>query len=118
MRYYPHSANDFQSNQKISDLPCVYAITTDGFKHIKIGKSINMKQRMKNIQSGCPFKLFYWLQIRTPLAGDVEGYLHKWFEDYRTVGEWFEIPKSKIDDLMDFFEHTNREIRKVSNALL
>jgi hypothetical protein len=110
---YSHNINDFDNGVKISDLPYVYVLATEDFKFIKIGTTKSIKQRIRNIQSGCPFPLNFWTCIRTPKAKEVEKYLHSAYSKYRTNGEWFCLPDNKLDELLKFTINTNKHVREV-----
>lgn len=113
-----HTKSDFSTELNISKLPMVYVLSTDDFKYIKIGQTKTPGQRFINIQSGCPFKLFLWLGIRTPKAKYVEKTLHEKFEHRRLHGEWFSLSDGELDELSRLFLTTNCHIREVRNALL
>jgi len=103
---------------KMKDLPMVYAIEAEDLKYVKIGRTKNFKQRLNNIQSGCPFKLRLWLQIRTFSPKETEEYLHSQLNHCLLRGEWFSPNESDQDYLIDFFAGQNLETRRVINALL
>jgi hypothetical protein len=60
-----------------------------GFKttHIKIGYTSDLNRRIKELQTGCPFKL----KVLATMQGDsqTEAGLHLMFASKRAVGEWF-----------------------------
>lgn len=118
MNYYPHHLSNFNSETRVSRLPMVYILTTRNFEYIKIGKTKSPKQRFINIQSGCPFELFLWLCIRTPLPAQVEMELHKIMRHCQTRGEWFTPDEADLDALIEFFHMTNASVRDAANALL
>lgn len=62
-----------------------YFITTRRWEFVKIGKTCNIKQRIRELQFSCPDRL-YCVCI---LEGDREHALHKKFADLRSHGEWF-----------------------------
>lgn len=116
--YYPHSPADFSELRKIKDLPMVYVITTADFAHIKVGLTKCMRQRLSNIQSGCPFSLSLWLAIRTPIPEKIEQYVHNQLRQHNTRGEWFSPDAPALDWMVRFFTETNRNVREVANALV
>ena len=118
MHYYQHSIADFDKNTKISKLPLVYVLSCPNLEYIKIGMTTSPKQRFSNVQSGCPFKLFLWLCIRTPTPKEVERALHEKFKIFRTRGEWFKIDSDAADLIVDFFAKTNADVRNKRDALL
>ena len=70
----------------------VYFIT-DGHGHIKIGKADDTYQRIKELQTGNPYKLTFLLTVFMNSISDafeLEQKLHAKFAKYRMEGEWFE----------------------------
>ena len=118
MNYYDHKGIIFNKNIKIKDLPVVYVVCTNDFQYIKIGHTKNLKQRLTNLQSGCPFFIYVWLSIRTPIPINIEYFLLDKFKNKKLRGEWFSLNDIDIKWLIDFFSETNIHIREVCNALL
>ena len=79
----------------------VYFIT-DNHGHIKIGKTDDTYKRLKELQTGNPYKLSILLTIMMTSVNDafsLEQELHQLFKDYRLEGEWFEAePVFKVID--------------------
>lgn len=113
-----HEPSDFEIDKKLTQYPKVYVLITKDFDYIKIGTALNIKKRMSNIQSGCPFNLTSWLAVPTPLARHIETGLHDVFNEYNLRGEWFHLPSDQLDLLMDFFNMVNAQVREVRDALL
>lgn len=70
----------------------VYFIT-DGRGHIKIGKADDTFKRLKELQTGNPFKLSFLLTVMLGSAAEafeLEQILHSMFAQYQMEGEWFE----------------------------
>ena len=118
MDLYVHSAGDFKPPIKISKLPSVYVIATHGFEFIKIGKTKSIKQRLGNLQSGCPFFLFLWCGIRSPKINEIEKELHSMMSHCRIRGEWFSPTHEDLDKIFDYCKLTNQNVKGVVDALL
>lgn len=118
MDFFPHQIGDFAERKPISKLPLVYVLITRQFEYIKIGRTKHIKQRLSNIQSGCPFMLALWLGIRTPKDCEIEKHLHNSMRHVHLRGEWFIPQVEDLNYLLDFFNLTNQNVREVSNALL
>jgi hypothetical protein len=73
----------------------VYLIgAADGTGPTKIGKSIDVKSRLANLQSGSPVPLtVLWV---TPGGYAVEARLHSIYADVRQHGEWFMLRPADI----------------------
>lgn len=61
-------------------------------RHIKIGISNNPKNRLKQVQTGCPFTLHIKGTWRTDRAREIERRSHLVLAKYRWAGEWFDVP--------------------------
>lgn len=72
-------------------MPSVYVVT-GGPRHVKIGISIDIEQRMAQIQTGCPFRVKLVQSWETRDARKVEARSHTTLAKYRAMGEWFGIP--------------------------
>lgn len=116
MSYYKHDPSLFENVSSIRKLPTLYVLSTYDFKYVKIGITTSFKQRFINIQTACPFKLFLWLGMRTPIPSQIESYLHKRYEQFRTNGEWFSFTEKQLDELLAFFTNTNAHISEVKNG--
>ena len=69
----------------------LYIIQSDKTGDIKIGRSKNPKQRLKQLQTGSPHKLKLLLIVEN--RGDLEKNLHQRLRQYRNRrnGEWFDF---------------------------
>ena len=112
MRKFIYSLDDFSGYEKLRGMPMVYVLTTFDFKYTKIGIAKNIKQRMSNIQNGCPFTLSLYIGAHAPNVREIEKYLHDYFSDKNIRGEWFCFNDEDIDKLLDFFSALNNEVKK------
>ncbi len=62
---------------------------------VKIGKSKNVRDRLKALQTGNSDKLEILKTFKTHMAKKVEKALHKKFSEYRGLGEWFIFDNKK-----------------------
>lgn len=77
----------------------VYALQCEETSRVKIGITQNLHQRLKEIRSMCATNLRLILCI--PAIGqEVEAMLHREFGRFRLHGEWFAIPRCKIEGLI------------------
>lgn len=118
MHHYPHHIGDFDKAVRTCKLPMVYVLSTPDFGYLKIGKSASFKQRLGNIQSGCPFDLSLWLSIKTPTPTTIERHLHHLLRHIHVRGEWFSPKAKDLDYLISFFQATNSHVKEVRSALL
>lgn len=85
----------------MSQYSYVYFIT-DGQGHIKIGKADDTYKRIKELQTGNPYKLSFLLTVMLDSVSDtfeLEQELHSKFSQYRMEGEWF-----KGEPVYDFID--------------
>lgn len=55
----------------------------------KVGRTKQIHNRMKSLQTGCPFKLQLILAIECEDAGKGESLLHTLLKGFHSHGEWF-----------------------------
>lgn len=82
----------------------IYALRA-GDKHLfKIGfTSGSVTERMKTLQTGCPYPLALFYDIPGTLK--TEATIHKMLAEYRTTGEWFEVYSDEVLHTMDRFKY-------------
>lgn len=83
------------------DTGLIYLIGNLESKYVKIGFSKNPKERIKELQTGCPFKL----SVIATFQGNLftEKALHLKYNKYNSYGEWFKIEgelKNNIENLI------------------
>ena len=77
----------------------VYLLQADnGF--IKIGRTINVKNRMRMLSVQLPYKTKILGVIETDDCVGLEEKLHLEYKDKRVNGEWFRLTKDEIAELM------------------
>ena len=112
------SKSDFE--KKDIDIKWVYIIKNKSTGLYKIGKSTNLKQRIKTISmhSGVEIDIICAAYVETFNTdySEVENLLHRFFKPKRVVGEWFTLSKEDILGIYEAFncidvdgiiEHTN-----------
>lgn len=68
--------------------------------HFKIGKTTNLKSRMKTLQGASPYKLKLFCSFSADYKSKSEETLHSIFKEFRVTGEWFNITEKMIIDLL------------------
>lgn len=91
---------DYEKAKKLEDDKKVYVIGCLDKGYCKIGISTYPEQRLKEIQTGCPFKV----EVLKVFKGDrnTEKELHKKYKQYHSYGEWFFI-KGELKKAIDNF---------------
>lgn len=82
---------------------------TDDHGHIKIGKTNDMLTRMKELQTGNPYKLRILLTVgmrNEQEAFELEQTLHKEFRKARMEGEWFHA-----EPIVEFLSQDKIEVK-------
>src|SRR5690606_29516613 len=77
----------------------VYVMANGGGRGVKIGRAKNPEQRLKAHRTTAP-RARYLKLWRVKDAPAVEARLHGEFRQYRTEGEYFDIPDSKLKRLL------------------
>ena len=77
----------------------------------KIGRTSNMQNRMRNLQTGSPTKLEVVKFIQTEDALTTERKLHDAFRETRIRGEWFALKKGQVRAVKKLM-HKNRKRRR------
>lgn len=70
----------------------LYVLSCEEQKYLKIGicREGNVSKRLKHLQTGNPHPItLEWSEQRLD-AHKAENYLHRCFQDYKIIGEWFE----------------------------
>lgn len=65
----------------------------------KIGVSIDPESRVKQLSTASPLPVELVASRRYDTAYEVEQALHERYNEYRVIGEWFELPKIAADNL-------------------
>lgn len=77
----------------MSDFGFIYFIYDFSNKQMKIGKtSKHPAYRLKELQTGNSTKLELLHFYETDRMSQEETMLHNQYNQYRTIGEWFELP--------------------------
>lgn len=80
----------------------IYIIYNESRDRFKIGFSKDPLKRLKTLQTGNDdtLKLYYERDVKH--YSKVEASLKRYFEPYKTIGEWFECPLNftELDDMI------------------
>lgn len=77
----------------------VYVINIQNTDRYKIGKTIDLKRRLKQFSTGNPenIKIVYF--VATKHYHSLEKHLHSMFFEYTIGGEWFKFDANSLEDL-------------------
>jgi hypothetical protein len=70
-------------------IECVYLIRS-GINY-KIGRTKNLANRLRAIQTGSPYPIVLLYAEYTESASTIEAEIHQFFKEQRLMGEWFSI---------------------------
>ena len=82
---------------KKNQIGYVYFIESDS-GYVKIGKTVNLKTRIKSLKSASPHDLKLLGYIKSEDYNFLEMVFHKKFDESRVNGEWFDIEMCRILD--------------------
>lgn len=91
---------------ELLDSGFVYIIEADGLGLFKIGKSVDVHNRISHYRTACPVACTTIFVARVPLRclDHVERSLHRAFSDVRYRGEWFRLSGDHIQQLQKTVE--------------
>lgn len=74
----------------------VYFVSDNSRDQIKIGRSTDVRRRVKTLQTGNPstLKLMGWIEAVNDAL--LESALHGQYKDLRGIGEWFSIGPTEV----------------------
>lgn len=78
-------------------VPVVYFVQAVTMGLIKIGMTVDMSDRLKTLQVGCPDELKLLGVIYDRRARRIEQALHARFNEHHVRGEWFRPDQSLLD---------------------
>lgn len=91
--------------EKLKGAQFVY-IACCGTNHVyKIGRTKDLSRRERQLKTG-NFCLSLFAYVATKNASKLERFIHSYYSPQRLSGEWFELNKKEIDDLIQAFGFT------------
>lgn len=79
----------------------IYLIKESENNYYKIGVSKNIKQRVKQLQTGSAGDIQILNSYKSEYAHKIEKALHRKYFQYNIKGEWFDLP----DNIIESFKH-------------
>jgi hypothetical protein len=79
----------------------VYVLLAEGTTRVKIGRTGNLPYRLDTLQTASPYPLKI---LRTVFVNDAVGFerkLHQQYRAYRKHNEWFELPPTVLQQLLE-----------------
>jgi hypothetical protein len=84
----------------------VYIIRTLNSTHVKIGKTINITNRLKSLYTNIG-DIYLFGYIYCVDYSKIETELHRKYKDKRIRGEWFDLSKEDIEDISNEYLFVN-----------
>ena len=97
----------------------VYLVWVEGTDKYKIGSSDYPERRVSQLQTGCPYKLQLLVAMECVEESSecVERRLHQKFRRFRTIGEYFAFPPTRLPEVLDAFSVSTKFIQdKIAEA--
>jgi hypothetical protein len=91
----------FNYNSEKTNSKGVYIVQCVGTTYFKIGKALNIDNRLSALQTGCPFELRVVSFIETDLNTEVEKHLHQKYSNNNFRGEWFHLGKIELQEIKE-----------------
>lgn len=80
----------------------LYIIRMGNFTKYKIGKSYDSFNRLKQLQTGNPYRLLVLNAFYCDNIDDLEKIVHIQYASYRLTGEWFSFNDTVLSDCINF----------------
>ena len=88
---------EYKNKNRIISNKKGYVYFVKGNKNIvKIGCTTDIKNRIKSLSTGFPYKLKLLNKIYSKNYGYIEGLFHEFFKNKRLRGEWFDLSDEEI----------------------
>lgn len=78
--------------------------------YVKIGRSNNPTQRVRSLQTACPYDLHVAGVIKCPDAVQLETHLHEKYENRQKNGEWYNINNVQKTYLYSLFDLDSEQV--------
>ncbi len=72
--------------------------------YVKFGYSQNPNSRIKELQTGNPFKIHLLLKVNYNCVSSIEKEIHRYFKEKRERGEWFKIDE-EVKDFVKYLKN-------------
>lgn len=94
----------------------VYLIKDSSNQTYKIGVTRVMDgKRIKKLQTGNSTKLQFMFHYHTPYPFRIESMLHKRYQDYRVLNEWYELPEEDVKNFLNICSDLDEIIKSLKD---
>jgi len=82
--------------------------------YYKIGVSVDVPERLSQLQTGCPEPLELVFEHKVSNAIVLEKEWHEYFKEFNTMGEWFKLENHQMEEFIDsIFDNAVKETKKI-----
>lgn len=92
-----------------SKTECVYLIKNEE-NYYKIGRTGNIRARIKQLQTGYPLEITLIHQFKTNFSREIEYVLHKDYYGSKIRGEWFSLTQEEVDNFLKHCKKTEKNL--------
>jgi hypothetical protein len=82
----------------------VYLIHIEGTTYYKIGFAKSIKNRLNQMQTGCPHKMKVVAKVNHSNARSYESLIHSFVRDRNVRGEWFDLDDDYLAEVKTWFK--------------
>jgi hypothetical protein len=83
---------------EVAGIGCLYFITYQDAKHFKIGYTACIRERLQQLQVGCPFTLYAYATFLSVDPREAETAAHVEFAARLERGEWYRLSSTDVDE--------------------
>ncbi len=93
----------------------IYLIRCSENSFYKIGISKNVEQRLKQIQTSSPDKVYLVHKYESSYASKIERALHNFYKSYHRNNEWFELSLNEEVEFLDMCSSIEANLIYIEN---
>ena len=96
----------------------VYLIHIEGTTYYKIGFAKSIKNRLNQMQTGCPHKMKVVAKVHHSNARSYESLIHRIVRDRNIRGEWFDLDDNYLAQAKKWFKSDTGKFDKTKKKTL
>lgn len=94
-------------------MKAVYLIKEQQNNYFKIGVSKDVRQRIKQLQTGSAGTIQLYKEFSSEYANKIEKAFHRRYRVYNIGGEWFNLPMSAVESFLQECETFARNFQAI-----
>tara|TARA_B100000214_G_C23754462_1_gene529320 strand:+ start:101 stop:691 length:591 start_codon:yes stop_codon:yes gene_type:complete len=100
-------------------MKCTYAIKNGEYDEHKLGYTENLKDRMRDLQIGNPFKLTITDTVQMPVINllEEEKKMHNHFKDFHIRGEWYRVTEEQVKEYFNEVKKRYAQIKTIEGLV-